>query len=452
MATISEIQTCINNLTTGSEAAEFAILATQAARETSNNLSFSVATVAALPDLLTTNTPNGQIVFVVSLAIPVIASKLMFEWRGMDGRLIRKDGVSSQLWTWGLNTSGQIGDGSLTNRSSPGTTAGGGTNWCRISTGNTHTAGVKTDGTLWTWGCNATGQLGDGTAISRISPGTICGGGSTWCQIGAGTCHNVAVKTDGTLWTWGGNGYGQLGISSTVNRSSPGTTAGPNYFTWCQASSGRSHTAAVKTDGTLWTWGYGLIGQLGAGTATNRSSPGQTCGTGSTWCQVAAGLIHTTAVKNDGTLWIWGTGACGVIGDNTATTKSSPVSISGGGTTWCQVSAGSNISSAVKQDGTLWTWGANNTGQMGTLNTTSRSSPGTTSGGGTTWCQISSGSSHNAATKTDGIVWTWGYSGNGRLGDNTTANKSSPVTIAGGRTSWCTASAGGSHTAAISAC
>jgi len=262
-----------------------------------------------------------------------------------------------------------------------------------------HTSAVKTDGTLWTWGAGSNGRLGDNSTVSRSSPGTTAGGGTNWCQVSGGPQHTAAVKTDGTLWTWGCNNAGQLGTNSTVSRSSPGTTAGGGTD-WCQVSSGGSHTAAVKTDGTLWTWGCNDAGRLGDNSTVNRSSPVTTAGGGTTWCQVsAASLFTTAAVKTDGTLWTWGYNAQGRLGDNSITSRRSPGTTAGGGTTWCQVSSGSSHTAAVKTDGTLWTWGVNTSGELGDNSIVNRSSPGTTAGGGTTWCQVSGGGSHTAAIR-----------------------------------------------------
>jgi alpha-tubulin suppressor-like RCC1 family protein len=354
--------------------------------------------------------------------------------------------LGSEVWTWGCNGYGRLGDGSTTNRSSPGTTAGGSTNWCQVSGGGNHTAAVKTDGTLWTWGRAGYGRLGDGSTTNRSSPGTTAGGGTDWCQVSAGDTHTAAVKTNGTLWTWGDNYSGRLGTGNTTNRSSPGTTEGGGAD-WCQVSAG-GHTAAVKTNGTLWTWGCNGSGQLGTGNTTSRSSPGTTAGGGTDWSQVSAGCIHTVAVKTNGTLWTWGFNACGQLGDGTTTNRNSPVTTAGGGTNWCQASAGIRFTTAIKTDGTLWTWGCNGSGQLGTGNTTSRSSPGTTAGGGTDWCQVSAGGNHTAAVKTNGTLWTWGLNTCGQLGTGNTTNRTSPGTTAGGGTDWCQVSAD-AHTAAI---
>jgi alpha-tubulin suppressor-like RCC1 family protein len=352
------------------------------------------------------------------------------------------------LYTWGSNASGQLGDGTATSRSLPVAVAGGGTTWCAVSAGRAHTAAVKTDGTLWTWGCNGLGRLGDGTATNRSSPGTVAGGGTNWCAASAGSVHTAAVKTDGTLWTWGQNAFGLLGDGTTTSRSSPVTVAGGGT-TWCVASAGCFHTAAVKTDGTLWTWGFNGFGQLGDGTATSRLSPVTSAGGGTTWCAASAGGCHTAAVKTDGTLWTWGFNGYGQLGDGTITSRTSPVTVAGGGTTWCAASAGFRHTAAVKTDGTLWTWGCNDFGGLGDGTTTSRRSPGTVAGGGTNWRAASAGYRHTAAVKTDGTLWTWGSNGSGRLGDGTATSRSSPGTVVGGGTTWCAASAGGDHTAAV---
>ena len=345
------------------------------------------------------------------------------------------------LYTWGYNNAGRLGDDTTTNRSSPGTVAGGGTTWSRISAGNAHMAAIKNDGTLWVWGSNNLGRLGDGSTTNRSSPVTVAGGGTTWCAVAAGWLHTAAIKTDGTLWTWGYSASGQLGSGTAgfgACRSSPGTTAGGGT-TWCAVSAGQCETAAVKTDGSLWTWGLNTSGQLGDGTATNRSSPGTVAGGGTTWCAVRVGNTFMMALKTDGSLWTWGGNSAGSLGTGNTTARSSPGAVAGGGTNWSSIAAGCYFAAATKTDGTLWTWGSNSNGELGTGNTTSRSSPGTTAGGGTTWSSVASSSStarNIAAIKTDGTFWTWGCNNNGQLGDGSTTNRSSPGTVAGALQNW----------------
>jgi alpha-tubulin suppressor-like RCC1 family protein len=322
--------------------------------------------------------------------------------------------VGNRLWTDGQNGAGQQGSGNTTNRTSPGTTVGGGVNWKQVSgSDNAGTAGIKTDGTLWTWGFNNTGQLGDGTITNRSSPGTTAGGGTDWKQVSCGYRSTIAIKNDGSLWTWGHNSTGQLGTGNTTSRSSPGTTAGGGT-NWKQVSIGALANAfGIKTDGTLWSWGRDSYGQLAAGTSgASRSSPVTVVNGGTNWKQVAAGQGSVHAIKTDGTLWGCGYNSFGQIGDNTTTNRSSFVSVSGGGTNWKQVHSGFRLAMAVKTDGTLWTWGNNNNGQLGDGTKTGRSSPGTTAGGGTDWKSVPFYSGDNytigAGIKTDGTLWTWG--------------------------------------------
>jgi alpha-tubulin suppressor-like RCC1 family protein len=443
----TKVQSAIDALTTSSDTELVTLLSYAAATLATCNLTSSVATVDNLPNLFVTNIPCGQVVFVDSLNVPVLASAC--EWIGLDGRMLRNDGIISRVWTWGMNSSGQLGDGTVTSRSSPGTTAGGGTNWSSVSIGQQHSAAIKTDGVLWTWGNNACGRLGDSTITARSSPGTIASG-TNWSSVSSGLYHTAAIKTDGTLWTWGSNAYGRLGDGTTTYRSSPGTTAGGGT-NWSSVSGGQSHTAAVKTDGTLWTWGNNACGRLGDSTITCRSSPGTTAGGGTNWSSVSGGSSHTVGVKTDGTLWTWGWNCRGQLGDGTITARNSPRTTAGGGTNWSSVSGGYSHTAAIKTDGTLWTWGSNAYGRLGDGTTTYRSSPGTTAGGGTNWSSVSGGQSHTAAVKTDGTLWTWGNNACGRLGDSTITARSSPGTTAGGGTNWSSVSSS-NFTVAIARC
>jgi alpha-tubulin suppressor-like RCC1 family protein len=362
---------------------------------------------------------------------------------GYTTSAIKTDGT---LWTWGYNF-GQLGTNDLTNRSTPVTTFTGGTNWKQVSVGPSSSTAIKTDGTLWSWGCADYGQLGRLSALTfRMTPVTTFAGGTNWADtatgaaeelytISAGNNISTAIKTDGTLWTWGDGTSGRLGNFATTNRSTPVTTfaGGTN---WKQVSSGENHTAAIKTDGTLWSWGFGSFGRLGNSATTTRSTPVTTFAGGADWKQVSAGDLHTAAVKIDGTLWTWGAGGFGRLGTNDTITTSTPVTTFAGGTDWKQVSAGGDHTAAIKTDGTLWTWGLGSFGRLGTNDTLNTFTPVTTFAGGTNWKQVSSSGGNTAAIKTDGTLWTWGASGDGGLGTNDTISRSTPVTTFAGGTNW----------------
>ena len=344
----------------------------------------------------------------------------------------------------------------------PITTFAGGTNWKQVSCGNLHTAAIKTDGTLWVWGNNGSVQLGTNDTINRSTPITTFAGGTDWKQVSAtGSQSTAAIKTDGTLWVWGQNLYGQLGNNTTTNRSTPVPTfaGGTN---WKQVACGFNHTTAIKTDGTLWTWGRNAYGALGDNTTINRCTPVTTFAGGTNWKQVGGGGLHTAAIKTDGTLWTWGLNtAFGLnfvaLGDNTAINRSIPVTTFAGGTNWKQVACGGFYTSAIKTDGTLWTWGCNDLtafipnslGALGDNTIINRSTPVTTFAGGTNWKQVGGGGYFTTAIKTDGTLWTWGQNSSGQLGDNTLINRSIPVTTFAGGTNWKQVAGGGFHTAVV---
>jgi len=350
--------------------------------------------------------------------------------------------ASGSLWLWGYNNYGAIGDDTNISKSSPVQTIASGTDWKNVACGQDHTAAIKTDGTLWTWGRNYLGSLGDNTSVAyRSSPVQTITEGTNWIQLDCGSSSTAAIKTDGTLWLWGQNNSGQLGDNTITNKSSPVQTVcgGTN---WKQVSCDAACTAAIKTDGTLWLWGLNLYGGQGNNTnVTFRSSPVQTVAGGTNWKQVSLGTFYSAAIKTDGTLWTWGHNSYGQLGDNTITDRSSPVQTIAYGTNWKQVSCGGGITAAIKTDGTLWTWGRNNFGQVGDNTITNRSSPVQTIAYGTNWKQVSCGYDYTTAIKTDGTLWTWGKNYKGVLGDNTIISRSSPIqTIAGGN-SWIDVSA-----------
>jgi alpha-tubulin suppressor-like RCC1 family protein len=344
------------------------------------------------------------------------------------GNVVQYSGAS--LWGWGRNNyAGPIGDNTIINRSSP-VQVGALTTWAYVSSGGYVSGAIKTDGTLWTWGSGADGALGNGTVINRSSPVQV-GALTDWSRISTSTAC-AAVKTDGTLWTWGSNGDGRLGNGTVINRSSPVQVGA--LTNWRQVSVGSNHAASVKTDGTLWSWGGGGDGKLGDNTIISRSSPVQV-GTLTNWAQVTAARDQTLAVKTDGTLWAWGNNYRGVLGLNlpVATNRSSPVQV-GALTNWAQVSTGFGQTVCVKTDNTLWTWGHNNNGQLGQGNSINRSSP-IQVGALTDWAQGVAGFNWSSARKTDGTVWTWGDNSTGPLGDGTVISRSSPVQV-GALTGW----------------
>jgi alpha-tubulin suppressor-like RCC1 family protein len=258
---------------------------------------------------------------------------------------------------------------------------GGFTDWCQVAASSgfycrQHSLGVRQNGTAWSWGYNGQGQLGDNTVTALSSPVSVIGGFTDWCQVSAGGEQSLAVRQNGTAWSWGSGYRGQLGDNTTASKSSPVSVIG-GFTDWCQVSAGIDNfSLAVRQNGTAWAWGAGTLGRLGNNYAgSDQQSPVSVIGGFTDWCQISAGSISSLAVRQNGTAWAWGSGSYGKLGDNTTAGRSSPVSVVGGFTDWCQASAGTTFSLAVRQNGTAWGWGRNNDGVVGDNTTAQKSSP-----------------------------------------------------------------------------
>jgi alpha-tubulin suppressor-like RCC1 family protein len=271
---------------------------------------------------------------------------------------LKEDG---SVWAWGRNDYGQLGDGTTTNKSSL-VQVSGLSQVTRIAAGDYHSLALKEDGSVWAWGRNSEGQLGDGTTTNKSSPVQVSGL-SQVTRIAAGYYHSLALKEDGSVWAWGNNGNGQLGDGTTTNKSSPVQVSGLSQVT--RIAAGYSHSLAIKEDCSVWAWGRNDYGQLGDGTTTNKSSPVQVSGL-SQVTRIAAGDYHSLALKEDGSVWAWGYNGNGLLGDGTTTNKSSPVQVSGLSQV-TRIAAGSSHSLAIKEDGSVWAWGQNHPeyGQLG---------------------------------------------------------------------------------------
>jgi alpha-tubulin suppressor-like RCC1 family protein len=304
---------------------------------------------------------------------------------------------SGELWGWGCNACFAIGDGTLTNKCSPVREICSATDWCQVSAGGTFTTAIKTTGQIWAWGSGVCGRLGDGTITQRCSPVREFCSATDWCQLSSRNAI-AAVKTSGELWIWGLNACGNFGDGTTISKCSPIREI-CSATDWCQASVGYNTTASVKTTGELWTWGRNLCGELGNGRVISVCSPVREFCSGTNWCQVSAGHRVMMAIKTSGELWGWGAGFCGNFGDGTTVGKCSPVREFCSGTNWCQVSSGCLHTMAVKTNGEIWAWGNGTYGRLGDGTTTSRCSPVREFCSATNWCQVSAGGVFSAAIK-----------------------------------------------------
>jgi alpha-tubulin suppressor-like RCC1 family protein len=307
----------------------------------------------------------------------------------------------------------------------------------QIAVGTAAQAAIKTDGTLWMWGTNTNGQLGDNTSSIRSSPISVLGGKSDWKQVSVGYTHTAALDANNSIWCWGSNAQYQLGDGTSSNRLSPVLFIYGSLYK--SVAAGASNTFAIDLDGTLWAWGVNTRGQLGDNTQSLRSSPVVVVG-GKTWSSVVSsqrgvGTDGTTfAIDTDGVLWSWGNNQNGILGNGSNTTSySSPISVIGG-KKWLQVATNGETAGAIATDGTLWMWGENSNGQLGDNTKIAKSSPVSVSGGGTNWKQLfisysNANSGTGYALKTNGTIWSWGYNVSGQLGDGTTTSRSSPNSV-----------------------
>ena len=339
------------------------------------------------------------------------------------------------LFSWGSGTGGVLGVGNTTNYSSP-KQVGSASTWSKVVNGYNGgaTLAVKSDGTLWSWGQGATyGALGLGNTTNYSSPKQV-GALTNWSKISVAFQSSAAIKTDGTLWTWGRNDRGQLGQGNTSNYSSPKQVG--ILTNWLSISGGQYFFTATKTDGTLWSWGYNAQGQLGQSNITNYSSPKQ-IGALTNWSNFGCIGYAVIASKTDGTLWCWGQNSDGQLGLGNRTSYSSPKQI-GALTNWLNATFSANGFGyhvlVIKSNGNLWSWGVNANGQLGLGNTTGYSSPKQV-GSLTDWLLVASGGYQSLAIKTNGTLWSWGKNDAGQLGTGNTTYYSSPRQL-GSLTSW----------------
>ena len=426
------------------------------------------------------------------------------------------------VWAWGNNLHGELGDGTMSGfvpepQRVPNVTA------VAVSAGERHSLALKSDGTVRAWGENLSGQVGNGsftaaalTAVQVVSLVDVV-------AIGAGWSHSLGVKSDGTLWAWGENGSGQLGNNSIVDSAVPVQATGLTDVKAC--AGGEYHSLALKRDGTVWAWGMNFVGQLGDGTNNDSHTPiqvpglkdviaiaaarwdslalaadgtvwawGDNAGTGggskvpvqptglSDVVVIAGGNgYHLLALASDGSLWAWGDNFKGQIGDGTTTTRGAPVRVArispvatmsggflhsaaivggGAGEPWAwgynfhgqlgdgttneshvpvevstvrgavAVAAGEYHSAALREDGSVWAWGHNGSGQLGD-GTKNDSHVPIQVPGLTDVTAIAALQHHTLALKADGTVWAWGYNGAGELGDGTTTDRAAPVQVSG---------------------
>ena len=351
-----------------------------------------------------------------------------------------------KVFSFGCNKFGQLRDGTTTNRPSP-------IKVNRIlkereiisvSAGIYHSLALDSKGNVCAWGKNKYGQLGDGTATDKYSPIQVGGAleGKEIVSVSAGRQHSLALDSDGNIYAWGYNSYGQLGDGTTTDRHSPiqvseGSILEGKDIT--SVSAGASYSLALDSDGSVYAWGMNYKGQLGDGTATHRHLPVQISEgsilEGKDIVSVSAGAHHSLVLDSDGKVYAWGSNGSGQLGDGTTTNRRSPIQVGGvlEGKEIVSVSTGNEHSLALDSNGNVYAWGWNADGRLGDGTTTDRHSPIQISEGsileGKDITSVSAGMNHSLALDSDGKVYAWGWNDYGQLGDGTTTDRHSPTKI-----------------------
>lgn len=282
------------------------------------------------------------------------------------------------------------------------------------SIGDKHSIAITTEGYLYSWGANDYGQLGLGSTVQNYLRPQKIGTDSNWSRVFANGNQSFALKTDGTLWCWGDNQNKQLGSGSSLYESVPVKVN--NDTDWALVAPGFNYTLAIKTNGTLWAWGTNDFGQLGIGNNQITPTPIQV-GTETDWKFIAAGTTHAMAIKTNGTLWAWGDNSVNAFGNGNTMSSLQPIQV--GTDTWKTVSAGNLFSMGIKTDGTLWGTGKNNYGQCGNQNALilwTFFQIGTNNN----WNDVKSCDNHSIANTSTFNNYTWGNNPNGCLANNTT--------------------------------
>lgn len=359
--------------------------------------------------------------------------------------ILLSDATQKQMWSWGDNRGFALGG--PFGASSPIQQPPRDKDVKSISAGELFGSFIRNNGTLWSWGCGQFGQLATGFT------GTFCSApvqertySCNWAKVSSGCSHVLGLKSDGSLWGWGSNSFGIVGDNTNIIRATPVQVVGG--LSWKDVAAGFEHSMGITTDNKLYSWGYGVCGRLGDNSVITKSSPVQEASLSTNWCAIAAGALTSYGIKTDGSLWAWGWNGCGMLGDGTTVDKSSPVREASSSSNWCAVSSKNRFASAIKTDGSIWSWGDNACGQLGINTIISSSSPVREISSSTNWCQVCTGNCFVAAIKTDGSLWAWGNNFCGQLGIGSVDAKSSPVRESTSASNWVNVSTGCAFTLA----
>ncbi|GAN34668.1 MAG: hypothetical protein DYG83_16235 [Candidatus Brocadia sp. AMX2] len=345
---------------------------------------------------------------------------------GHHSLVLKPDGT---VWAWGRNDFGQLGNGTTSDSTIPiqvNTVPGKTGNFngiTAIAGGWSYSVALKFDGTVWGWGRNDFGQLGNGTTNDSAVPVQV-NNLSDAAALAGGGFHGLALRSDGTVWGWGRNDFGQLGNGTTNDSAAPVQVS--NLSDVAALAGGGFHSLALKSDGTVWGWGRNDFGQLGNGTTNDSATPVQVSNL-SDVAALAGGRFHSLALKSDGTVWAWGQNDSGQLGNGTAGNSTVPGQVKNLSNV-IAIERGRSHSLAAKSDGTVWGWGDNSYGQLGNGATSNSTVPVQVKNLSDV-AVIGGGGFHSLGLKSEGTVWAWGRNNSGQLGDGTTKDSAIPVQV-----------------------
>jgi len=342
---------------------------------------------------------------------------------------------SGGVLCWGHNSSGQLGNGSTVDLYAPMYVVGLSSGVASVSAGGSHTCALTTAGAVKCWGENSSGQLGDGTVISRLTPVDVSGLSSGVSAISAGGDHTCALTSTGAVYCWGNNFYGQVGNSSNLNRLVPVVVSGPLVVAAVSAGGGHDlgghtgggHNCLVTTSSNVYCWGDNSSGQLGINSTDNQRKPTKIYSF--LVASISSGGKHTCALTASGAAWCWGYNFYGQVGNNSTSDELTPVSVSGLSSGVTSISAGGRHTCALTSAGGVKCWGRNIDGELGDDSTQNRITPVNVFGLTNGVASISAGGYHTCARITGGTVKCWGYNLYGQLGNGTTTSSPIPINV-----------------------
>jgi alpha-tubulin suppressor-like RCC1 family protein len=343
---------------------------------------------------------------------------------------------NGRAWSWGYNGVGQLGNNAVTSQLTPVSILGAVKTFCQISNGVNQAFALAIDknGRAWAWGVNGNGQLGNNTVISQRTPVSVLGAVKTFCKVSVGGFHSLAIDKNGRLWAWGNNSNGQLGNNTSANSVLTPVSVLGAVKTFCHIAGGNSQSVAIDKNGQAWGWGFNGSGQTGDGSATDRLTPVSVQGQKKTFCKIASGNGVTLSIDNYGRLWAWGFNGNAQIGDDSTIPKRTPTRVCNN-RTFCEVKGANNHVLAIEKNGQVWAWGTNTSGQLASNYITCVLTPVSITGAVKTFCQINAQNTHSIALDKNGKIWTWGRNDSGQLGIGSTIDYvTTPRSVYGNKT------------------